>query len=73
MAFKPKESTKVEDWEKSDISLINSLFPAVEGQNKPTSLKSFRLGKCSQNKVRPIKIVFKSLEEKKVFLSSYIS
>ena len=70
MALGRKESTQVEDCEKSAISLINSRFQAVEGKNKPTSLKYFRLGKWSQNKVRPIKIVFKSLEEKKVFLSS---
>jgi len=70
MVFGLKECTKVEDYEKSDVSLINSLFQAVKGVNKPTSLKYSRVGKWSQNKMRPINMNFKDLEEKKVFLSS---
>ena len=31
MVFGVKVSTKVEDCEKSDMPLINSLFPAVKG------------------------------------------
>ena len=66
MVFGLKESTKVEDYEKSDISLINSLFQAVKGMNKPTSLKYFRLSKWSQNKVRPIMQGMISLLKKEI-------
>ena len=57
-----KEPTKVEDLEKSDMSLVDSHFQAVKGVGKLSSLKYFRLGKWSQNKVRPIMMVFKDLE-----------
>ena len=69
MVFGLKESTKVADFEKSNMSLVDSLFQAVKRVSKPSSLKYFRLGKWSQNKVRPIKMIFKDLEEKKVFFS----
>ena len=63
MAFWLKESTEVEDFEKSDMSFINNLFPAVKGVNKPTSLKHCKL-EWTQNKVRLINKIFKDLEEK---------
>ena len=47
MDFGFKESTKVEDCEKSDMSLVDSLFQVVKGVSKPTSLKYFGLGKSS--------------------------
>ena len=71
MVFGLKESTKVEDCEKSDMSLVDSLFQAVKGVSKPSSLKYFRLGKWSQNKVRPIKMIFNELEEMKVLFLPY--
>ena len=36
MVFGLKESTKVEDCEKSDMSLVDSLFQAIKGVSKPT-------------------------------------
>ena len=51
MVFGLKQSIKAENCE---ISLINGLFQAVKGVNKPTSLKYFRLGKWKQNKVKLI-------------------
>ena len=42
MVFRLKESTKVEDCEKSDISLINSRFQAVEGKMNQNSLQELR-------------------------------
>ena len=47
VVFGLKESTKVEDCEKSDMSHVDSLFQAVKKASKPTSLKYFRLGKWS--------------------------
>ena len=69
MVFRLKKSNKVyvEDCEKSGMSLVDSLFPAVKGVSKHTSLKYFRLDKWSQNKVRLIKMIFKDLEENNVF------
>ena len=63
----------MEDCEKSDMSLVDSLFQAVKGVSKPTSLKYFRLVKWRQNKVIPIKMVFEDIEEKKVFFLLYIN
>ena len=69
MFFRLKDSTKVKDCEKSDMSLIYSLLQAVKEVFKPTFLKHFRLDKLSRKKVRPIQMFFKDLDEKKVFLS----
>ena len=60
----------MEDCEKSDILLFDSHFQSVKGLSKLTFLKYFRLGKWNQNKVRLITMIFKGLEEKKVFPSS---
>ena len=65
MDFGLKESTKVEDCEKANTTLINSLFQAIKEVNKSTSLRYFRPGKWTKNELRPIKMIFKNLMEKK--------
>ena len=73
IVFGFKKSTKVGDCEKSDMSLVDSRFQGLKGVSISTILTMFKLGKWSQNKVRPIKMIFKDLEEKKVFFPRYIS
>ena len=70
MVFGLKDSTKIEDCGKNEMSLVDSLFHAVKGVSKLTPSKSYSLGKWSQNKIRPIKMIFKDLEEKKLFIFS---
>ena len=69
MVFGLKESIKVEDCENNEILLVDSLFHAVKRVSKCSS-KYVSPGKWSQNKVRLITMIFKQLEEKKVFISS---